>query len=77
MVSKFVQLSQQILKILSSVIKMSIEESDFFLDHETLVSMKILSKQVYINYVFNSSISEPQLVNPASYSYRYFTFLNI
>ena len=40
---------------------MSIEESDFFLDHETLVSMKILSKQVNINYAFNNSISEPQL----------------
>ena len=40
---------------------MSIEESDFFLDHETLVSMKILSKQVNINYAFNNSIFEPQL----------------
>ena len=57
---------------------MSIEESDFFLDHETLVSMKILSKQVNINYAFNNSISDPQLaLNPASYSCRYVTFLII
>ena len=54
---------------------MSIEESDFFLDHETLASMKILSKQVNINNAFSSSISEPQLVNPAFNSFRYVTFL--
>ena len=60
--------------------KMSIEESDFFLDHETLESMKILSKQVNINYAFNGSISESRLlegIHPAPYSCRYVSFLII
>ena len=77
MISKFLQLSQSILQIGSILIKMSIEESDFFLDHETLESMKILSKQVNINYAFNGSISEPRLASCAPYSCRYVSFLII
>ena len=50
---------------------MSIEESDFFSDHETLVSMKILSKQVDINYALMTLFLNPNLLlrckNPSSY----------
>ena len=41
---------------------MSIEESDFFSDHETLVSMKILSKQVDINYALMTLFLNPNLL---------------